>query len=441
MDNNTIPTIAIVGKTNVGKSSLFNRIIKKRRAIIDEEPCVTRDINYEIVTYKNINFKLADSAGMTGITKEKEDINVLAQILNRQLIKDANLFIFTLDINNFNSEDLEIVDIIRKSGKPFVVAVNKIDNNKLLDNIYDIYNLGIEEPIPISAIHGINISLLLDKILEKLKNEDNSFNINPLSLNTSITSVIINIAIIGKPNVGKSSLLNLITGKTRSLVTSIPGTTRDVIDETVAFNGYIFRLLDTAGLRKRSKIKKNVDFYSLLRADKAIENSDIAILVIDSNEGITNQDKKIASLVTNKKKGLIIAANKWDIAMEKRINIKDFIEKCYFEFPHISYVDIVNISAKTGYNKIKLLKNIIDVYNNYNIKINTNELNKVIKSLGNFRLNIKYGFQKRVSPPEFDFFVSKMGENDQNYKRFLINSIRKNFNVKGVPINVNLRVN
>jgi len=439
--HSNIPLVAIVGKANVGKSSLFNKIIKKRRAIIDKEPGVTRDINYEIVTYRNVKFRLADSAGITTTKKNKEDINFLAQSQNQSLINDSNLIIFTLDVKNFDGEDLDITKTIRKSGKPFIIAINKVDNNGLLENIYDFYNLGIDDPIPVSAIHGTNISFLLDKVVEKLKSKENGFKGAPLSEINQKANNTINIAIVGKPNVGKSSLLNLITEKTRSLVTPIPGTTRDVIDESILFDGYILKLLDTAGLKKRSRIRANVEFYSLKRTEKAIKNADIAVLIIDSNEGITNQDKKIASLVVNEKKGLIIAANKWDTVKEKGLNVRNFIEDCYYIFPHISYVDIINISAKTGYNKIKLLKNIIKVYNNYNIKIGTNELNNTLNCLNDYGLKVKYCFQKRTSPPEFDLFLAKINENDTNYKRFIINSIRKNFGLKGVPIEINLRKN
>ena len=431
---NFIPTVAIVGKPNVGKSSLFNRLIKRRKAIVSEEPGVTRDINYEILIWNGLKCRLADSAGFY---KGGDELHSLTQALNRKLIDKASLIIFTCEITSLTGDDFDISDTIRKSGKPHILVVNKADNEKLLDNLYDFFDLGLEDPLPVSAEHGKNIILLKEKISEKLqlitacgmKSSDKS------GLKTPDSEIIIDVAIVGKPNVGKSSLLNLLVNMERSLVTDTPGTTRDAIDENIEYNGYNIKLIDTAGLRKRSKIRGNIEFYSLVRVEKAIKKSTVSILLIDAGAGITTQDKKIAALIIKEKKGLIIAANKWDIAKEKGVDQFEFINDFYYFFPHISFAEIVLISAKTGYNKIKLLKNILTVYNNYNNKVKTNDFNTLLRKFSLKGDRIKYGFQRSAAPPVFEVFTGKY-EHNMNFKRFIMNNIRKSFDFTGVPIEI-----
>ena len=307
--NNFIPTVAIIGKPNVGKSSLFNRIIKKRKAIISEEPGVTRDINYEIITCGDAVFKLADSAGFTECGEDI--IHKLTQKRNKQLIDEASIILFTCDVNTMDTRDFDIAQIIRKSGKPCILLINKVDNEKLREGIYDFFDLGLEEPLPISAIHGKNINTLKKILTAKILNIYKSRDLIPQNQGyvSSNNSHIINVAILGKPNVGKSSLLNLLVNSERSLVTPDPGTTRDAVDETISYGGSMIKIVDTAGIRKRRKIRENIEFYSLVRAEKAVKESVLSILLIDAETGITTQDKKIASIVIKEKKGLIIAAN------------------------------------------------------------------------------------------------------------------------------------
>ncbi|GAH52008.1 unnamed protein product, partial [marine sediment metagenome] len=266
--NNFIPTVAIIGKPNVGKSALFNRIIKKRKAIISEEPGVTRDINYEIITCGDAVFKLADSAGFTECG---EDIHKLTQKRNKQLIDEASIILFTCDVNTMDTRDFDIAQIIRKSGKPCILLINKVDNEKLREGIYDFFDLGLEEPLPISAIHGKNINTLKKILTAKILNIYKSRDLIPQNQGyvSSNNSHIINVAIVGKPNVGKSSLLNLLVNSERSLVTPDPGTTRDAVEETISYGGSMIKVVDTAGIRKRGKIRENIEFYSLVRAEKA----------------------------------------------------------------------------------------------------------------------------------------------------------------------------
>jgi GTP-binding protein len=432
---NTIPLVAIVGKPNVGKSSIFNRLIKKRKAIISEEPGVTRDINYETVTVDDVVFRLADTAGFT---RKGEDIPALTRKLNNRLIEQASLILFTCDVRNLDSEDFEITRIIRKSGKPYIFIINKVDNDKLMEGIYDFFDLGFENPLPISAIHGKNICHLKEIIGEKLR-EIHSARSASIKTLTSPAVQKIHVAIVGKPNVGKSSLLNLLVNSERSLVTPYPGTTRNSIDETISYRGYEITFVDTAGIRKRTKIRENVEFYSLIRAERAVKNSTLAVLLLDAQQGITNQDKKIASLIVNDRKGLIIAVNKWDLASAKGVVASEYIKDIYYYFPHISFAEVIPVSAKTGYNKIKLLKKILIVYNNYNNKVKTSELNSLMRQFELHGTHIKYGFQKSIAPPIFEFFVSRMGKETENFRKYIMNSIRKNYNFDGVPIEVHLR--
>jgi GTP-binding protein len=430
-DKTNLPTVAIVGKPNVGKSSLFNRLIKRRKAIVFDEPGVTRDINYEMVHYNNLTYRLADS---TGYFNEKDQTGILAQEMNRRLIEEAALIILTCDIKSLDRLDFDIAEQIQKSGKPCILVLNKIDNEKLVDNMYDFYDLGLKEPITVSAMHGKNISLLQESIFQKLKR----YSQEEYESSTSVRPII-TIAIVGKPNVGKSSLLNLLVEKPRSIVTPLPGTTRDSVDESIYFEDHELLFVDTAGIRKKKHELKSVDFFSILRAENAIKNSSLAILLIDSLQGISTQDKKIASIIVHERKALIIAANKWDIAKKMGISINEFQENIYYKFPHIHFAEVLPISAKTGYNKIKLLKKILTVYNNYNRRIQTSQLNSALGKLSHHGVQVKYGYQKGEAPPVFELFINKHGKDIDNFRKFAINSIRKNFPYTGVPIEVRLR--
>jgi GTP-binding protein len=433
MCERTLPTVAIVGKPNVGKSSVFNRLLGQRKAIVFDEPGVTIDVNYGIVRQEGLSYTIADS---TGYVKNKE----LSERINRKLIEDAKLIIFTCDTGGPTSEDYDITDLVRKSGKPYLLLVNKADNEKIERAAIDFYELGLESaPIAVSAEHGRNIPKLREAIgreLRKIGYTDTTEGPGGMLLSPENG---ITVAIVGKPNVGKSSLLNLIVQRERALVAPEPGTTRDTVDETVLFSGTPLTIIDTAGIRKKRKNLKSVEFFSIVRAEAAIKQAAIAVLLIDATSGITTGDKKIASMVAREKKGLIIAANKWDIAKEQGIQLMEFTENLYYQFPHIRYADMVPVSAKTGYNKIKLLKTIISVYHNYTRSIRTSELNELLKKYTHHGLGIKYGYQKSSSPPVFEFFVNKSAKQSDNFNRFMTNAIRKSFPFSGVPIEVILR--
>ncbi len=430
---NEIPKVAIVGKPNVGKSTLFNRLIKRRKSIVSDEPGVTIDIQQEIIKKDNITYRLLDTAGLG---KKTDEIGKISLEHNIKRINEADLIIFVTEINGLSENDFNIMEYIRKSGKPYVTVVNKVDNLKLEENLHIIYELGInEEPIPLSAIHGKNINVLEDKIYQKLQIIRKE--IEPTSPETEEKTIMV--SIVGKPNVGKSSLVNLLIGTERAIVTDIPGTTRDAIDETIEFQGHKITLIDTAGIRRKGKIKNSIEFYSLVRAQEAIRRSDICVLLIDSTSGITRQDKKIASIITSEKKGIIIAGNKWDLAQKQGWTVRGFIDEIKTTFPHLSYAVILPVSAKGGYNKLELLKSIIKVYNNYTKRIKTGKLNRLIREIELRGVGIKYGYQKKTAPPVFEFFVSKPSSLDRTFERFVINSMRRLEDFSGVPIEVDLR--
>jgi GTP-binding protein len=457
MHNNIdrVPIVAIVGKPNVGKSSIFNRLIGKRKAIISEEPGVTRDINYETLRIDQCTLKLADSAGFSVV---REEIHERTRALNEQLISQSSVVILTCEVNSLDSEDFAVAETIRKSGKPSILVINKVDNEELMDGFYEFFELGFQNPIPVSASHGTNFGILKQHISDILKNEMlvlDEYSLEEARKHVSFDEELssgtdnilwtesrpdrggIHVAIVGKPNVGKSSLLNLLVNSERSLVTPNPGTTRDAVDETICHRNTVLTFVDTAGIRRRSKIRKNVEFYSILRAEKAIKSARITVLVIDAEQGITHQEKRIADLIVNEKKGLIIAINKWDLI--KGVNEADFKRDFFNFFPHISFAEFLTVSAATGYNKEKLLNLILKVNNNYTQRIKTSSLNAIARNLSLQNIRITYGIQKSTAPPMFEFFIRGAGKNVENFRRFVINSIRKNFSFGGVPIEVHLR--
>jgi len=431
------PLVAIVGKPNVGKSALFNRLLRKRKAIVSEEPGVTRDLNYEKLSFHGITCRIADSAGYV---RYNDNISAITRASNKRLIDEAELILFVCDVKSLDTQDFELSQIIRKSGKPCLLVVNKVDNEKLEKNVVDFFELGFDIPMPVSASHGRNISALKQSLAEHVReglHETKSMHTEELCPNENPSPIYV--AIVGKPNVGKSSLLNQLVQKDRSIVMPEPGTTRDAVAETLQYNDRDLHFIDTAGLRKRAKIRENVEFYSLLRTKEAIGRSTVSILVIDATEGITSQDKKIAWIIAEKKKAMIIAANKWDLMQEVHIDEKVLQGDIYHAFPHAQFADIVPISALTGYNKKALLKKIVKVYNKYNSTLQTSEINSFIGSLPRARGDIKYGFQRGIAPPHFEFFVRNIDTENVNFKRYLSNSIRRHFEMRGVPIEISLR--
>lgn len=426
------PVVCIVGRPNVGKSTLFNKIVGKRIAITEDTPGVTRDRIYSEAEWLNKHFTIIDTGGL-----EPDSEEIIPKNIRRQAqiaIDTADVIIFVVDgVEGITSTDREIANILRKSNKEVILACNKLDSKKTKENLFEFYELGIGNPIAISAEQGMGIGDLLDEVIKHF----------PENKDTEEDEDLIRIAIVGKPNVGKSSLINRIIGEERVIVTDIPGTTRDAIDTyfTYGENRYVF--IDTAGLRRKRSIYEDVERYSVVRTLSAVDRSDLCILVIDGTSGITEQDTKIAGYAHNNGKGMIVAVNKWDIVEKdqntyKRIE-KDIREKLGFA----SYAPIVFISAKTGRNLDKLFQLIETVSNNNNMRISTGILNDIINeavlmnqppSDKGVKLKIFYGTQVGVKPPKFLIFINKKKLIHFSYQRYLENQIRQYFGFEGVPI-------
>ena len=431
------PVVCIVGRPNVGKSTLFNRITGKRIAITEDTPGVTRDRIYSEAEWLNKYFTLIDTGGLEPESEEIIPLNIKRQA--EIAIETADVILFVVDgLDGVTTTDRDIADILRKSGKEVLLVCNKIDSKKSSENIFEFYELGIGDPLLVSAEQGLGIGDLLDEIIKHF----------PEHKDTEYHEDIIKIAVIGKPNVGKSSLINNILGEDRVIVTNIPGTTRDAIDTYFTYNEDHYLFIDTAGLRRKRSIYENVERYSVVRTLTAVDRSDICILVIDATEGITEQDTKIAGYAYEQGKGMIIAVNKWDIVEKETNTSRDMEREIRNKLGFITYAPIVFISAKTGKRINKLFELIKVVNNNYNLRISTGVLNDIINEAvilnqppsdkGN-RLKIYYGTQVAVRPPKFVIFINKKELMHFSYERYLENQIRQYFGFEGVPIKLEMR--
>ena len=422
------PTVAIVGRPNAGKSTLFNKIVGKKISIIEDNPGITRDRIYSEVNYKDYKFNLIDTGG---IDVSKEIFNDEIKIQVEIAIDESDVIIFLVDgIEGLNQNDYEVRDMLRKSGKRVIVAINKIDNKQSLNNKYDFYELGFNEYVEISGEHSRGIGELLDLIVQDFKpyvEEEKDERIK--------------FSIIGRPNVGKSSLVNALLGEERAIVSSVAGTTRDSTDTILKYNNDEFIVIDTAGIRKRGKIYENVEKYSLLRSMKAIDRSDICLLVIDSVSGIIEHDKHIIGMALEAGKGLIIVVNKWDVPNE--LSMKEYEKLIRAEFQFLSYVPIVFVSAKEKKRIHLIMPEVIKVAENIQKEVKTNLLNDVINdayllnlppSYKGKRLKIYFVNQEDIKPPKFTFHVNDKGLVHFSYYRYLENKIREAFDFYGTPI-------
>ncbi len=420
-------TVALVGRPNVGKSTLFNKIAGKRISIVEDTPGVTRDRIYEKVKHNGITFNLIDTGG---IDDEKIGFNDRIKMQALLAIDEADVVIFIVDGKDGITEgDKEISKILKRSNKKIVVAINKVDNKETENNIYDFYELGFDTYIPISAIHNTGYNDLLDEVTE-------NFNINEEKEDERLK-----ISIIGRPNVGKSSLMNALTGKERSLVSNIPGTTRDSIDTVLKYNKEEFVLIDTAGMRKKGRIYENIEKYSLMRSMRAIDRSDICLLVLNAEEGIKEHDKHIAGYAIDAGKGLIIVVNKWDTVKDKTIN--ETRKKIRTEFQFAPYAPVIFLSALKGTRIETLMPEVLKVRENINKTIKTSLLNEVINdaymlnippTYKGKRLKIYFVSETGTKPPKFTFRVNDKGLVHFSYERYLENKIRESFDFTGTPI-------
>ena len=431
------PIVAVVGRPNVGKSTLFNKLCGKRIAIVEDTPGVTRDRIYSDVEWLNYSFTLIDTGG---IEPESEDI-ILKQ-MKRQAeiaIETSDVIIFMVDgREGITPADTEVSNMLRKTKKPVLLVVNKIDNLKLEDNKYEFYNLGIGEPIAISASLSLGIGDMLDEVVKHF---------NGIHENNEDEAQI-KVAIIGKPNTGKSSLLNRLCGEERAIVSDIPGTTRDAIDSYVSIGENKFLFIDTAGIRRKSKVKEEVEKYSVLRALTSIEKANVCILMIDASEGITEQDEKIAGYAHESGKGIVIAVNKWDAIEKDDKTMSAFTKKIRTQLAFISYAPIVFISVKNNLRIDKLIDTVVYVSNQCALRISTGVLNEIISQAIMMQqppidrgkaLKIYYATQVAVRPPQFVFFVNDINIVHFSYERYLENQIRAHFGFEGTPIKISYR--
>ncbi len=429
----TKPVVAIVGRPNVGKSTIFNRIVGQRISIVEDIPGVTRDRIYSSAEWLNYDFNIIDTGGIDiGDEPFLEQIRLQAEIA----IDEADVIIFlTNGREGVTSADEEVAKILYKTKKPVVLAINKIDNPEMRHLIYDFYSLGFGEPFPISGSHGLGLGDLLDEAAKHF----------PSGEDKGYQDDVIQFSLIGRPNVGKSSLVNAILGEERVIVSDISGTTRDAIDSLLTYNGQKYVIIDTAGMRKKGKVYENTEKYSVLRALRAIERSDVVLVVIDGEEGIIEQDKKIAGYAHEAGRAVVIVVNKWDAVEKDEKTMKEFEQKIRAHFLFLDYAPVVFLSALTK-KRIHTLIPMIDVASeNHAKRVETSVLNDVIMDAvamnptptdkGN-RLKIYYTTQVAVKPPTFVVFVNEPELLHFSYERFLENRIRDSFGFEGTPIKI-----
>ena len=425
--------VALVGSPSTGKSTIFNRIIGEKKSITEEERGITRDRIYGKANWLTKDFVCIDTGGIEIENAPfQEQIRIQAQIA----IDEADVILFVCDGKiGVTNDDRLVAKILRDSNKPVVLAVNKIDNKEMLSNIYDFYALGIGEPIAVSGAHGIGIGDILDDIVKSLPEDK------------SVIEESIKFSLIGRPNVGKSSLTNAILKEERTIVSNISGTTRDSIDTSFKYNDNNYTIIDTAGLKKRGKIYESVDKFAAIRALKAIENSDICLLVIDANDGIIEQDKHVVGYAIENKKAIIVIVNKWDLVSNK-LNKDEFIEKLRKEFKFLDYAPILFTSAVKHKNTDEIIKTIDKVYESYTYNIKTSSLNEIVHNAQlmnetpNFnggRIKIYYSQQIKNKPVTIALFVNDPNWMHFSYLRYIENNIRKSFELIGSPINIVLR--
>ena len=429
-----VPTVAIVGRPNVGKSTIFNKLVGKKIAIIEDTPGVTRDRIYGTVNYKNYKFHLIDTGGIDYSEGTFND-EIKAQVMIG--IDESDVIIFVVDgKEGVTSNDLLIRDMLRKTNKKVIVAINKVDNKLTEENIYDFYTLGFDYYIPISAEHNVGINKLMEEATS-------DFNLEEERVDDRLK-----FSVIGRPNVGKSSLVNALLNEDRVIVSDVAGTTRDAIDTTLTYDKNEYVLIDTAGLRKKGKIYESVEKYSLLRSMKAIDRSDVCILVINAEEGIIEHDKHIAGYAIEAGKALVLVVNKWDTVDNKDEEMKLWKKKIKDNFQFMPYVKVCFLSAKTRKRINTLMPLVLESYANATKEIKTNVINEIIldafietppPSYKGRRLKIYFAHQSGTKPPKFDIEVNSKGLIHFSYERYLENKIRSNIDFSGTPIILNFK--
>ena len=431
------PLVAIVGRPNVGKSTFFNRMAGRRIAIVEDTPGVTRDRIYADTNWRDREFTIIDTGGMD----MKSDNVIFAQMRQQAILaaETADAILFFVDSRQgLMADDREVADFLRKCGKPILLAVNKVDHINYDEQKYEFYELGLGEPYPISGLQGMGTGDLLDALIEVLPEHI-----------PSDDEDAVKIAVVGKPNAGKSSFINAVTGENRVIVSDIPGTTRDAIDTPFEYEGKKYILIDTAGMRRKSRIDdKSLERYSVIRALTAVRRCDVAVLIVDATTGATEQDTKIAGYIDEMGKPAVIAVNKWDLIEKETGTSKEFEENIYSALYFIDYAPITFISCVTGQRINKVLSMVEDVFAKTNFRVSTGVLNEVVanavasvspQTVSGRRLNIMYATQASTAPPHFILFANDEKLMKDNYLKYLGNYIRRSFQLDGTPIKITCR--
>jgi len=431
------PLVAIVGRPNVGKSTLFNRLVGGRISIIDDEPGVTRDRIYGEVEWRGRTFTLVDTGGWMGTQGDVITRQVKRQV--EQALQEADLILMVVDQKEgLLPEDEEMAKMVRRQNKPVILVVNKVDDFSSFSGA-EFYSLGLGDLFPVSALHGLNTGDLLDKILELLPEEREG---------EGKPEPVLKIAVVGRPNVGKSSLVNRLLGEDRLIVTPVPGTTRDAVDTPIYYKGQPLLFIDTAGIRRKSRVKEPLEYYSVKRALKAIERSDVVLLVLDGVEGVTEQDKKIAGFAHERGKGSVILVNKWDLVEKDAHTAQRYEEAIRHELYFLHYAPILFISALTGQRVNRVLPTVLEVGDQHGRWISTGLLNRVVQeavaltpppSLSGKEVRIFYATQVKTRPPTFLFFTNRPEDIHISYRRYLENFLRQYFGFEGTPLRLIFR--
>jgi len=429
--------VAIVGRPNVGKSTFFNRLTESRAAIVDDMPGVTRDRNYGKSLWNGVEFSIIDTGGYVSGSDDifEEEIRRQANLA----IQEADVIVFLVDVESGLTElDTAVYDLLRRNVKPVITVVNKVDNHQRSLDANEFYELGIEKLFCVSSVNGSGTGDLLDEIVDLL----------PKKVEDEVNEKIPRIAVVGRPNVGKSSIINTLVGEDRHIVTDVAGTTRDAVAQKYNKFGHNFILVDTAGLRKKTKVAEDVEFYSVMRSVRTIEDSDVCVLVLDATRGVEGQDVSIFHLIHRNKKGIVVVVNKWDLIEKDNHTMKKFEDDILEKFAPVTDIPIVFTSALTKQRILKILEDAMMVFENRNRHIATSKLNELLLELieaypppaykGKY-IKIKYITQLPTKIPSFAFFCNLPQYIRDPYKRYLENKIRDNFNFKGIPIQLYFR--
>ena len=434
------PTIAILGRPNVGKSTLFNRLVGKRKSIVSPEEGVTRDRIYSKIEWLNKKYNLIDTGGY--IPKTKDVIAKQVTFQSEIARNEADLILLVVDgRNDITSTDRLLTEAIKKSNKPCILVINKVDTLESETSTYQFYELAINNYVYVSAQNGRQIGLLLDEIVSVIPNHDINDNLEEF----------INFSIVGMPNVGKSSLMNYLLNEDKSIVTNIAGTTRDSVDSYIKYFKRDVRIIDTAGLRRRSKVSDSIEFYSNLRTFRVIEESDVVAVLIDARKGFDGQDKSIIRSIIDAGKGLIIIVNKWDLIDDKQTNtMRDIADDMIYDFPSLAYYPIKFISIKNNFRVGEVLKNALEIYEKRNLRISVSNLNKILSDIvchypppssKGKNIKLKYIAQVSTAPPLFAVFSNYPDLIGESYRRYVENQLRKSIDLMGVPIRISFRKN